>query len=269
MALSHWGGAAPSPSSPHVLDHARHGLVMCGLLVRVGPPHHVVLRLLVAPCPHASSHARSCCSVRFNIRPRPDQPGPCRPWAAPRPSRVPLAPAAAPLDHPLPCARFGISILKADRFQGVRSTAHEKMPLMVRVIVRIVLTDRSPLDSPLALDSAVQLPRLDRPGLRPGHASPMKKALCGPESEAGDRARTGDIQLGRLTLYQLSYTRKTVGHRSTSHSAAPTRRIVDVHVALGERDDDWLTPHCHRSLPRDFRSVTRPKDHHRGCRLRV
>ena len=25
--------------------------------------------------------------------------------------------------------------------------------------------------------------------------------------EAGDRARTGDIQLGRLTLYQLSYTR--------------------------------------------------------------
>ena len=26
-------------------------------------------------------------------------------------------------------------------------------------------------------------------------------------SRAGDRARTGDIQLGRLTLYQLSYTR--------------------------------------------------------------
>ena len=25
--------------------------------------------------------------------------------------------------------------------------------------------------------------------------------------QAGDRARTGDIQLGRLTLYQLSYTR--------------------------------------------------------------
>jgi hypothetical protein len=25
--------------------------------------------------------------------------------------------------------------------------------------------------------------------------------------EAGDRARTGDIQLGRLALYQLSYTR--------------------------------------------------------------
>jgi hypothetical protein len=26
--------------------------------------------------------------------------------------------------------------------------------------------------------------------------------------EAGDRARTGDIQLGRLTLYQLSYARE-------------------------------------------------------------
>ena len=26
-------------------------------------------------------------------------------------------------------------------------------------------------------------------------------------SKAGDRGRTGDIQLGRLALYQLSYTR--------------------------------------------------------------
>ena len=30
------------------------------------------------------------------------------------------------------------------------------------------------------------------------------------EREAGDRVRTGDIQLGRLTLYQLSYTRAEV-----------------------------------------------------------
>ena len=31
---------------------------------------------------------------------------------------------------------------------------------------------------------------------------------CAPDPErAGDRARTGDIQLGRLALYQLSYTR--------------------------------------------------------------
>jgi hypothetical protein len=27
------------------------------------------------------------------------------------------------------------------------------------------------------------------------------------DGQAGDRARTGDIQLGRLALYQLSYTR--------------------------------------------------------------
>ena len=32
----------------------------------------------------------------------------------------------------------------------------------------------------------------------------------GDAAEAGDRARTGDIQLGRLTLYQLSYTRAEV-----------------------------------------------------------
>jgi len=28
-------------------------------------------------------------------------------------------------------------------------------------------------------------------------------------AKAGDRDRTGNIQLGRLTLYQLSYTRKS------------------------------------------------------------
>ncbi len=28
-----------------------------------------------------------------------------------------------------------------------------------------------------------------------------------PKFRAGDRVRTGDIQLGRLTLYQLSYSR--------------------------------------------------------------
>jgi hypothetical protein len=27
---------------------------------------------------------------------------------------------------------------------------------------------------------------------------------------AGDRVRTGDIQIGNLTLYQLSYTREAV-----------------------------------------------------------
>src|SRR5687768_10701315 len=32
---------------------------------------------------------------------------------------------------------------------------------------------------------------------------------------AGDRVRTGDIQLGRLTLYQLSYSRDHLQHRVT------------------------------------------------------
>lgn len=35
--------------------------------------------------------------------------------------------------------------------------------------------------------------------------------MCSPadkrRGKAGDRARTGNIQLGRLTLYQLSYAR--------------------------------------------------------------
>jgi hypothetical protein len=40
-------------------------------------------------------------------------------------------------------------------------------------------------------------------------SSPREKAWSLPANslEAGDRARTGDIQLGRLALYQLSYTR--------------------------------------------------------------
>jgi hypothetical protein len=38
---------------------------------------------------------------------------------------------------------------------------------------------------------------------------------------AGDRVRTGDIQLGRLKLYQLSYTRDSRFH------GIKTRRIVE------------------------------------------
>jgi hypothetical protein len=34
-----------------------------------------------------------------------------------------------------------------------------------------------------------------------------ERAFPGGSLQAGDRARTGDIQLGRLALYQLSYTR--------------------------------------------------------------
>ena len=38
-------------------------------------------------------------------------------------------------------------------------------------------------------------------------ATSDERAFPGGSLQAGDRARTGDIQLGRLALYQLSYTR--------------------------------------------------------------
>ena len=44
-----------------------------------------------------------------------------------------------------------------------------------------------------------------RTSIYPEHARPP--SLVRRRAEAGDRARTGDIQLGRLALYQLSYTR--------------------------------------------------------------
>lgn len=39
---------------------------------------------------------------------------------------------------------------------------------------------------------------------------------CVRPSKAGDRIRTGDIQLGKLSLYQLSYARKDYGIQSTA-----------------------------------------------------
>src|SRR5690606_27118976 len=71
---------------------------------------------------------------------------------------------------------------------------------------------------------------------RPGRRTPG--ALQDPE-RAGDRARTGDPQLGKLMLYQLSYSRvgreskrgggaTTVGggpaRRRSGRSAGPTTR---------------------------------------------
>jgi hypothetical protein len=41
----------------------------------------------------------------------------------------------------------------------------------------------------------------------PRRASDERGLFPGSSPQAGDRARTGDIQLGRLALYQLSYTR--------------------------------------------------------------
>jgi hypothetical protein len=48
-----------------------------------------------------------------------------------------------------------------------------------------------------------------RPGPDPGYAA--SAAFATVWMKAGDRVRTGDIQLGKLTLYQLSYTREVIG----------------------------------------------------------
>ena len=43
---------------------------------------------------------------------------------------------------------------------------------------------------------------------------------------AGDRVRTGDIQLGRLTLYQLSYSRILVGRAGFEPAKVKTNRFT-------------------------------------------
>ncbi len=49
-------------------------------------------------------------------------------------------------------------------------------------------------------------------------------ARRGSATKAGERTRTVNIQLGRLTLYQLSYARSVVAHCSIgSHSVAKSR----------------------------------------------
>ena len=54
--------------------------------------------------------------------------------------------------------------------------------------------------------------------------------------EAGDRSRTGDLQLGKLTLYQLSYARNRSTESSNCHDngARGTRTpdFCDVNAAL-------------------------------------
>ena len=44
-------------------------------------------------------------------------------------------------------------------------------------------------------------------GVPAGRRALLRVPRTALAARAGDRARTGDIQLGRLTLYQLSYTR--------------------------------------------------------------
>ena len=54
--------------------------------------------------------------------------------------------------------------------------------------------------------------------------SERKQPAASAFIKAGERTRTVNIQLGRLTLYQLSYARSVVAHCSTrSHSVAKSR----------------------------------------------
>ena len=62
------------------------------------------------------------------------------------------------------------------------------------------------------------------------------------ELRAGDRTRTGDVQLGKLAFYQLNYARR------------PTPNSTH-HVGIGTRDD---TPSIHSGPARPMRSEGRP-----------
>jgi hypothetical protein len=102
-------------------------------------------------------------------------------------------------------------------------------------------------------DEAMGLGRRGRQGQRPPHGLPWVTATqpeegsppsglnrrprpyqgralpteLGGQLRAGDRTRTGDVQLGRLTLYQLSYTRDAT--RASAPCGALDRgwRVVD------------------------------------------
>jgi hypothetical protein len=50
---------------------------------------------------------------------------------------------------------------------------------------------------------------------------------------AGDETRTRDPQLGRLMLYQLSYTRPTDPHRNRRRASARARHRTDPKLAVG------------------------------------
>jgi hypothetical protein len=50
---------------------------------------------------------------------------------------------------------------------------------------------------------------IKRRASRESEANESERATT--QTRAGDRVRTGDVQLGRLTLYQLSYSRRDFG----------------------------------------------------------
>ena len=68
--------------------------------------------------------------------------------------------------------------------------------------------------------------------------------MCGG-LKAGDRIRTGDIQLGKLTLYQLSYTRTRSTDRSFFHPFHPP-----FHASINSAiQSDLILGHCQIRRP--------------------
>jgi hypothetical protein len=80
-------------------------------------------------------------------------------------------------------------------------------------------------------------PRKKAPGDRwsPGASNFLKP---NDFQRAGDRTRTGDVQLGKLAFYQLNYARKPYGtmrynRRPTSTSTAPTTPSAPQRIPVG------------------------------------
>ena len=65
----------------------------------------------------------------------------------------------------------------------------------------------------------------------------MKKPLLSRGFRAVDRARTGDLDLGKVALYQLSYYRKDVEH--TAHSMTASAWVLLV-IAAAFALGDWI-----------------------------
>jgi hypothetical protein len=71
---------------------------------------------------------------------------------------------------------------------------------------------------------------------RGGHGMPTSgRDAAGAETPADlrmlgadDRARTGDINLGKVALYQLSYVRLTCGSRFAGNTPTPLVACVDL-----------------------------------------
>ena len=84
----------------------------------------------------------------------------------------------------------------------------ESFPLMTHINLPRKIRDRIPKDCP----SVTTLPESGRlarhKASRDAHLLYLRSMSHSQRFlKAGDRDRTGNIQLGRLTLYQLSYTR--------------------------------------------------------------